>query len=85
MPYISKSDLEPGELYECDARNFRFGFWDGTSFTYIRIKFSSAFIDQEYHWDDGPPHGTVKPYRKIERTDYHTMLRDMNDFPGIPE
>ena len=75
--YIRKQDLEPGELYECTARNFQFGFWTGISFQYIRHKFEMISVDHEFHWDDGPPHGTVKPYRKIERTNYHTMTQEM--------
>lgn len=63
--YIKKDDLVVGQKYECDARNFSFGTWNGSVFTYIRYKFGSEFEDEENHYDDGAPHGTVKPFRKV--------------------
>ena len=59
--YIKKGDLVVGEVYECDARNFTKGTWDGHTFHYMRFKFNQWFPDTEDHWDDSPPHGTVKP------------------------
>jgi hypothetical protein len=65
--YIKKEDLIENEIYECDARNFTYGIWNGEAFEYIRHKFGMKyfFYDQEYHWDDGPPYGTVKPLKHI--------------------
>lgn len=64
--YIPKDQLEVGVAYECDARNFTVGVWNGEGFEYMRTKWGTTFPDTEYHWDEGPPHGTVKPYRKVE-------------------
>ena len=61
--YIPKDKLIIGQQYYCSARNFRLGTWNGKSFDYTRTKFGHRFPDQELHWDDGPPHGTVKPLR----------------------
>ena len=61
MNYIPKDELVFGETYYCEARNFQYGMWDGEKFVYHRTKFGSVFVDSEYHWDDGAPHGTVKP------------------------
>jgi hypothetical protein len=61
--YLKKEDLIIGESYECDARNFSVGEWNGKVFIYIRTKFGSSFESQENHWDDGPPYGTVKPLK----------------------
>lgn len=63
--YLKKEELEEGAAYECYARNFTIGFWNGEGFDYIRHKFGRKFLDVEYHWDDGPPYGTVKPIKKV--------------------
>ena len=65
MEYIKKKDLVKGYLYKCDARNFTLGKWNGEAFEYTRTKFGDTFQDIEYHYDDGPPFGTVKPIRKL--------------------
>lgn len=64
--YISKKDLIIEKKYVCDARNFTVGIWNGNSFDYMRFKFGDTFPDTEFHWDDGPPYGTVKPLLLIE-------------------
>ena len=63
--YLKKDELEVGAWYECDGRNFGVGRWDGEYFTYLRTKFTMKFPCKEYHWDDGPPHGTVKPLQQV--------------------
>lgn len=61
--WIPKEELIDGQVYMCDARNFTLGVWNGDVFEYLRYKFGTTFPDTECHWDDGPPHGTVKPYK----------------------
>ena len=63
--YIPKDQLQIGAKYECAARNFEVGLWNGEVFEYQRTKFGTTFPDTEQHWDDGPPHGTVKPMKKV--------------------
>lgn len=63
--HIKKEDLLQGEAYMVNARNFSSAIWTGESFAGLRFKFGDYFIDHEYHWDDGPPHGTVKPIRLL--------------------
>jgi hypothetical protein len=63
--HTPKQDLVVGSWYFCKARNFKFGKWIGNCFEYQRTKFNSVFTDYEFHWDDGPPHGTVKPYYEV--------------------
>lgn len=65
MKYLSKDKLEIGCAYELHARNLRIGIWTGYRFSGIRTKFNDVFIDTEEHYDDGPPHGTAKPLRKL--------------------
>lgn len=62
MEYIKKEDLIVNTKYECEARNFAIGTWNGENFDYIRTKFGITFPDTEDHWDDN---GTVKPYIEI--------------------
>lgn len=63
--YLAKNQLSLGHAYIVDARNFRVGLWDGKVFHGLRYKFGSWFPDLEYHYDDGPPYGTVKPISLI--------------------
>jgi len=63
--YIPKENLVVGREYLCNARNFLVGRWTGEHFAYVRYKFGNFFQDREFHWDDGPPYGTVKPYSEV--------------------
>lgn len=65
--WIPKNKLIVGAKYLCKARNFREGTWNGERFDYMRSKFGMTFPDTELHWDDGPPHGTVKPFKLMEK------------------
>jgi hypothetical protein len=66
VKYIAKPDLIVGKQYRCLARNFEVGTWNGTGFDYMRYKFGHTFPDVEYHYDDGPPYGTVRPLEIVE-------------------
>jgi len=65
--WIPKTELVVGQRYECDARNFTEGTWNGEGFDYMRYKFGDTFPDVEYHWDDGAPHGTCKPIKEMKQ------------------
>jgi hypothetical protein len=65
VKYIAKPDLIVGRKYRCLARNFDIGVWNGTAFDYLRTKFGQKFMDIEFHYDDGPPYGTVRPLELI--------------------
>ena len=64
--WIPKEDMIVGKKYLCKARNFTIGTWNGQTFDYMRRKWNSVFPATELHWDDGAPHGTVKPLEVIE-------------------
>ena len=64
--WIPKDQCIIGGVYLCKARNFSLGVFNGTGFDYNRKKFGSVFPDVEFHWDDGPPYGTVKPFLLIK-------------------
>lgn len=62
-----------GRLYRVDARNFKLAVYDGDGgFIGVRHKFGGRFLDTERHWDEGPPHGTV---RDVQDTGI--------DYPGL--
>jgi hypothetical protein len=49
-----------GRVYRLRCRNLRVGVFDGKDgFIGIRVKFSQRFLFTEYHWEQGPPFGTV--------------------------
>jgi len=65
---ISKEDCIDRCLYKINSRNLILGVYKQSTggFLGIRTKFGSRFIFEEYHWDNGPPFGTVKPIEMLE-------------------
>jgi hypothetical protein len=60
--YIPISECKTGGIYEIHSRNLLYGVYDGKNgFIGIREKFNNLYLFTEYHWDQGPPFGTVKP------------------------
>ena len=53
-------------LYRIHSRNLKVGVFDGkTGFIGIRLKFGFKYLFTEYHWDQGPPYGTVQPQEDL--------------------
>lgn len=66
--YIPMAECEKGFLYRIHSRNLRFGVYDGNEgFIGIREKFGSLYLFTEYHWDQGPPYGTVRPLECLDK------------------
>ena len=65
---IPIKDCLDGWLYKIDARNTWYGIWSAEhqGFFYLRKKFTSRFIDMEFHWETGEPYGTASPKLPIE-------------------
>jgi hypothetical protein len=61
--YIKREDCKDRVLYRIASRNLRFGVFNKAEngFNGIREKFGRLYIFQEYHYDNGPPFGTVLP------------------------
>ncbi|AEJ94913.1 hypothetical protein SEA_TYKE_54 [Mycobacterium phage Tyke] len=59
--YIPRDDLVVGAVYELRSRNLVAGVWTGRGFIGIREKFGEEYLFTEYHYDDGPLFGTVRP------------------------
>ena len=79
--YIPMNLCKDGYLYETDGRNLGLGIFckKDSSFIYLRYKWGSTFIDQEYHWDTGAPYGTCKPLKELEffeSTENNTLTED---------
>jgi len=70
--FIPMSKCKDGHLYIIDARNANLGVYvkKERGFRISRHKFQCNFIDIEYHWDTGEPHGTVKPLSKLNYLGY---------------
>lgn len=66
LKYIKKEDLIIGACYFIDSRGADVGQWNGEAFDTVRLKFGFEMPQRQYHWDDGAPFGTVKPWRIIE-------------------
>ena len=65
--WIPKEEMVINATYECKGRNLGVGIWNGESFDYMRNKIGATFPDKEWHWDDGAPHGTCKPIKRISK------------------
>jgi hypothetical protein len=65
--WIPLGECKDGYLYRLSSRNLIMGVFhkSSQSFLGMRLKFTSEFIDQELHWDVGPPHGTAKPTEEV--------------------
>lgn len=76
--YISIEDCKDRHLYIIKARNADIGVYiaEDKAFKISRYKFTSNFIDTEFHWDIEPMEllpepfpklkGTAKPLKKLE-------------------
>ena len=65
---IPLEQCKHGVLYQLRSRNLTVGVYHAMdrSFTGIRTKFAARFLDREFHWDTGAPHGTAKPVLELE-------------------
>lgn len=64
---IQREQCVERKLYRIHSRNLRFGVYDAhhKGFIGIRTKFKLRFAFMEYHWENGPPYGTVKPEEEL--------------------
>ena len=57
---VPLSECVKGRVYRLRCRNLVLGVFDGKDgFIGIREKFGERFLATEYHWEQGPPYGTV--------------------------
>ena len=64
--WIPATQCKDNYIYLLDARNMSYGKYDAKDarFVGIRHKFGDEFLDSEYHFDTGEPHGTAKPLKE---------------------
>jgi len=72
---IPIDQCEDRRLYKIDSRNLSYGVYRAATkgFIGIRTKFCDRFLFEEYHWDTGEPHGTVRPEEATE----HVLPEDI--------
>lgn len=68
--YIPIEDCVHRGYYKLMSRNLLSGVYDEDrkAFVGIREKWDSRFLDCEFHYDTGPPHGTAWPVEFLEET-----------------
>ena len=91
-PMIPLKDCKKGYVYELSSRNLLVGLFDGDAgFIGIRKKFGNLYLFTEYHWDTGPPFGTVQPLKQIyffrdtfdENKDYDEIFTFLKPFDEL--
>lgn len=66
--YLPIDQCKKNYLYLIKARNARLGVFvpdQENGFLIAREKFGFVYAFVEYHWDNGPPFGTVRPIEEI--------------------
>lgn len=79
--YLKMDELKHGYVYLMVSRNGFAGVWDKDTrgFVFIREKFGSEYLFTEYHWDTGPPYGTVHPYTEFEKCPLEDIRQERRD------
>jgi hypothetical protein len=82
VKHIPLSDCKHGWLYKIQSRNLIMGVFneEKSRFVGIRGKFDQRFLFVEYHWDTGPPFGTVKPLECLEPC----PIRNLDEYIETP-
>lgn len=64
---IPKDQCLGRRFYRIRSRNLSFGVYNPETggFLGIREKFGRRYVFEEYHWDNGPPFGTVHPLEDL--------------------
>lgn len=67
MNYISLDKCNDRQAYIIKSRNLECGVFKKNSggFIGLRAKFGEVFLSEEFHYDKGPPYGTVKPLEAL--------------------
>lgn len=69
---IKINEMLPYYLYRIRCRNMRYGIWlpAQQGCMGIREKFGDRFLFTEFHYDTGPPFGTLDPLMELEKTPF---------------
>lgn len=63
---IPKKDLIVGQKYLGACRNSDYGIWNGTEFTYKRIKFGTTFQEKINHFEDDNGYDLFVPLKIVK-------------------
>lgn len=78
--HIPLEECKHGFLYKIFSRNLGLGVFDENTqgFIGIREKFRYEYLFTEYHWDTGPPFGTVHPDEELEECPCKSIKEDLD-------
>lgn len=64
---ISRDQCKNRQFYRIRSRNLNFGVFreETGGFFGLRQKFDYIYVFEEFHWDNGPPYGTVTPLEEL--------------------
>lgn len=66
-----------GTVYRVYSRNLLVAVYAGNGgFVGIREKFGDRYLFTEYHWDCGPPYGTLRPLEVLGEVPDDVVLRE---------
>lgn len=76
--YLTIEECKHGHLYKINSRNLKWGVFNASvkGFIGIREKFGRRYLFTEFHWDTGPPFGTVKPI--VENGEFFGEIDEKN-------
>jgi hypothetical protein len=76
---ISLNECKNGFLYQIKSRNLSFGIFTikNKGFVGIREKFGREYLFTEYHYETGPPFGTVTPIKEFESVPEEISLEEI--------
>lgn len=79
MSRIPLNECRHGYTYQIQSRNLAFGVFNRETrgFVGLREKFGDTSLFTEFHYDTGPPFGTVAPLREIEEC----PVKDLREHP----
>jgi hypothetical protein len=83
--FIKIEECVNGCLYRISSRNLVVGVFraDVKGFIGIREKFGDEYLFTEYHWDNGPPFGTVMPKEFLEGCPLADLRESIGSFDSV--
>lgn len=63
---IKQDQLDINHIYEVDGLHMRIAVWDGEKFIGPKLDNNVVTPNEEYHYLEGLPRGTVRPVRKLD-------------------
>jgi len=76
--YLPLNKCKDRYLYQINSRNLSYGIYNEKTkgFIGIRNKFRQDYLFTEYHYDNGPPFGTVFPKKELGKIPDNLELKE---------